>query len=125
MDGAGRHRRRRTRPSHHDLAVRTLRVAWPGRISGQDPLRHAQRIRWSRGKEAVGGDVHHRLEILSDPQSVARNGAVLVAEAARGAVGSHGTFQFAVSGGHTPWAMFAELASEMVPWDRVVIYQVD
>ncbi len=30
-----------------------------------------------------------------------------------------------MSGGHTPWAMFAELASESVPWAGVVIYQVD
>ena len=36
-----------------------------------------------------------------------------------------GSFHFAVSGGHTPWAMFAELAHEDVPWESVVIYQVD
>ena len=69
--------------------------------------------------------MQHRLEILSDPQSVARTGAAFVADAAQRAVESHGTFEFAVSGGHTPWAMFAELASETVPWESVVIYQVD
>jgi len=34
-------------------------------------------------------------------------------------------FHFAVSGGHTPWAMFAALASQEVAWDATVIYQVD
>ena len=32
------------------------------------------------------------------------------------AVADHARFTFAVSGGHTPWAMFAELANEDVPW---------
>ena len=36
-----------------------------------------------------------------------------------------GPFTFAVSGGRTPWEMFAELAAETVPWSNVVIYQVD
>ena len=31
---------------------------------------------------------------------------------------------FAVSGGHTPWAMVAHLA-ETMPWEKVTIYQVD
>jgi 6-phosphogluconolactonase len=40
-------------------------------------------------------------------------------------VAERGRFTFAVSGGHTPWAMFAELAGEDVPWEQVVLYQVD
>ncbi len=56
---------------------------------------------------------------------MARAGAAFVAQRARQAVEASGSFHFAVSGGHTPWAMFAELASETVPWERVVIYQVD
>ncbi len=48
-----------------------------------------------------------------------------MAERARSAVSDRGVFQFAVSGGHTPWAMFAALAGEEVPWDAIVIYQVD
>jgi 6-phosphogluconolactonase len=69
--------------------------------------------------------VHHDLETLPDAAEVARAGASFVAEQARQAVDSRGRFHFAVSGGHTPWAMFAELASETVPWEKVVIYQVD
>ena len=36
-----------------------------------------------------------------------------------------GRFTFAVSGGHTPWAMFADLMKEDVPWQAVQIFQVD
>jgi len=67
----------------------------------------------------------HELESVADPDAVARDGAAFVAERARAAVAASGSFHFAVSGGHTPWAMFAELASQTVPWDAVVIYQVD
>ena len=69
--------------------------------------------------------MHHELETLADPAAVAAAGAAFVAERARAAVAARGSFHFAVSGGHTPWAMFAELASQQVPWDAVVIYQVD
>ena len=69
--------------------------------------------------------MHHRLETVADPDAVARAGAAFVAERARQAVEARGSFHFAVSGGHTPWAMFAELASETVPWESVVVYQVD
>jgi 6-phosphogluconolactonase len=69
--------------------------------------------------------MHDELETLSDPAAVAAAGAAFVAERARAAVAATGSFHFAVSGGHTPWAMFAELASETVPWEAVVIYQVD
>ena len=69
--------------------------------------------------------MEHRLRVEPDPDAVARSGATTVARLARAAVEDHGTFSFAVSGGHTPWAMFAALADEDVPWDRVVLYQVD
>lgn len=48
-----------------------------------------------------------------------------MAEHARTAVAERGRFTFAVSGGRTPWAMFADLADEDMPWDRTAIYQVD
>lgn len=69
--------------------------------------------------------MRHELRSLADPDAVAEAGASFVAERARAAVASRGLFTFAVSGGHTPWAMFAKLAAETVPWDAVVIYQVD
>src|ERR1022692_4955764 len=82
-------------------------------------------------KQTLGSDMHHELQTLPDPDpdpdpdAVARAGAAFVAERARAAVAASGSFHFAVSGGHTPWAMFAELASQTVPWDETVIYQVD
>jgi len=69
--------------------------------------------------------MRHELETLPGPAAVAAAGAAFVAELARAAVAADGTFHFAVSGGHTPWAMFAELTQQQVPWDGVVIYQVD
>src|SRR5215472_11341139 len=69
--------------------------------------------------------MHHDLESGADPGAVAQAGAAFVAARARDAVAASGRFHFAVSGGHTPWAMFAELASPTVPCDAVVIYQVD
>ena len=69
--------------------------------------------------------MHHELDVLDDADEVAVAGARFVAGRAEMAVADHGAFTFAVSGGHTPWAMFRELRKEAVDWDRVVIYQVD
>ncbi len=66
-----------------------------------------------------------RIEILPDAEAVAKRAAAYVAERARGAVADHGRFTFAVSGGRTPWAMFAHLAAEDMPWGQTAIYQVD
>ena len=65
------------------------------------------------------------IEILPDAGAVARRAAEHVAERARLAVADTGRFTFAVSGGHTPWAMFAHLADEDMPWAQTAIYQVD
>ena len=62
--------------------------------------------------------------MLDDAQAVAERGAEIVADAAAAAVAERGRFTFAVSGGHTPWAMFAALYGRM-PWDKVTIFQVD
>ncbi len=64
------------------------------------------------------------VEVLPDAAAVARRGADVVADAAAAAIDDHGRFTFAVSGGHTPWAMFAELPRALA-WDRVTIFQVD
>src|ERR1700683_4399517 len=76
-------------------------------------------------EQTLGSDMHHELQTLADPDAVAQAGAAFVAERARAAVAARGSFHFAVRGGHTPWEMFAELASETVPWEATVIYQVD
>jgi len=65
------------------------------------------------------------LEVLADPEAVARRGAELLAERARGAVGERGSFDLALSGGRTPLAMLVHLRDHDVPWDAVTIWQVD
>ena len=65
-----------------------------------------------------------QIEILPDADAVARRGAELVAEHAAAAIAERGAFTFAVSGGRTPWTMFADLAGQ-VPWEKVTIFQVD
>jgi 6-phosphogluconolactonase len=72
----------------------------------------------------MSGPMPLEIEILPDARSVARRGAEVVAAAAAEAVAEHGRFEFAVSGGRTPWAMFADLAGRM-PWENVTIFQVD
>jgi 6-phosphogluconolactonase len=65
------------------------------------------------------------IEVLPDAAGVAGRAAELIAEHARTAVSARGQFTFAVSGGSTPWAMFAKLAHEDFPWNNTAIFQVD
>jgi 6-phosphogluconolactonase len=69
--------------------------------------------------------VEHEVQVWATPDAVARKAARYVAAQAQAAVAERGRFTFAVSGGHTPWAMFAALADEDVPWSDVELYQVD
>jgi 6-phosphogluconolactonase len=55
---------------------------------------------------------------------VARRGAEILGERAEVAIAARGSFTLAVSGGRTPWRMFALLAGRL-PWEGVTIYQVD
>ena len=64
------------------------------------------------------------IEVLPDAAAVAERGADVVAAAAAAAVEERGAFTLAVSGGRTPWAMFAALAGRL-PWEKVTIFQVD
>jgi len=65
------------------------------------------------------------IEVLPDDHAVALRAATFVAEHARAAVADHGRFTLAVSGGHTPWHVFAHLGDEDVPWSETDIFQVD
>jgi 6-phosphogluconolactonase len=68
----------------------------------------------------------NELVVVPDDGALAARAAAWVAAMARAAVRDHGSFRFAVSGGHTPWAMFATLTSaEDVPWGAAEIFQVD
>ena len=66
-----------------------------------------------------------RMDVQPDADGLATRAAELVAAQAASAVADQGRFTFAVSGGHTPWAMFAHLRDEQMPWEQVSIYQVD
>ena len=69
--------------------------------------------------------MQHELQVPGDAGAVAAAAAAYVARLAREAVARSGRFTFAVSGGHTPWAMFAELASQDMPWSGTELFQVD
>ncbi len=69
--------------------------------------------------------MQHELEVSPDAAAVAAKAADYVAALARKTVAERGRFTFAVSGGHTPWAMFRELAREVMPWADTDLYQVD
>ncbi|MDB5345682.1 MAG: 6-phosphogluconolactonase [Schlesneria sp.] len=66
-----------------------------------------------------------RMDVLSDPDSVAREAATIIANEARIAVSTRGSFVLAVSGGRTPWIMLQLLAKEDIPWEGMHIVQVD
>jgi len=64
------------------------------------------------------------VEVLPDADAVADRGAQIVTAAAALAVAERDRFTLAVSGGRTPWAMFAALHGRL-PWAKVSIFQVD
>jgi 6-phosphogluconolactonase len=65
------------------------------------------------------------VRVLSDPEKVAREAAVVIAGQARAAVAARGRFVFAISGGSTPWVMLRALTMEDAPWERMHVFQVD
>jgi 6-phosphogluconolactonase len=65
------------------------------------------------------------IEVLADPDSVARKAASIIVDEAWEAVAARGRFIMAVSGGHTPWIMLRQLADAGIPWPAVHIVQVD
>ena len=65
------------------------------------------------------------IEVLTDSRSVAERAASIIADYAREAITSCGSFIMAVSGGHTPWIMLRRLAAAQIPWSAVHVAQVD
>lgn len=62
---------------------------------------------------------------LEDDDAVALTAARHVVDVASRSIDDRGVFDFAVSGGRTPWQMFAHLAHLDMPWERTRIFQVD
>ncbi|MGC8470799.1 MAG: 6-phosphogluconolactonase [Acidimicrobiales bacterium] len=69
--------------------------------------------------------MHHELIVFDDLGALSRAAARFVVDLAHEAVVQDGTFHFAVSGGTTPWQMFAVLVTLDMPWERTVIWQAD
>ncbi len=121
LDVDRRDRGGHARPGSHDGALLALRVAQHGRLREPAPLRHAQAVR--RPRREVGL-MPLEIEVLRDADAVAERGAQIVASAAAVAIAARDRFTLAVSGGRTPWAMFAALYGRL-PWEKVTIFQVD
>jgi 6-phosphogluconolactonase len=65
------------------------------------------------------------VEVLNDPDAVAKRAAEVIAADAGEAIRARGRFLMAVSGGRTPWIMLRALADQQLPWHKVHIFQVD
>lgn len=65
------------------------------------------------------------LRITHDAAGAAAEAADWMAHQLRGAVRRRGAATLAASGGSTPAAMFAALATMDVPWESVTVFQVD
>lgn len=65
------------------------------------------------------------LQVADDAMGAARAAAEAIALAATGALEERGRFRLAISGGSTPLPMFEHLATLMVDWERVDLFQVD
>jgi len=66
-----------------------------------------------------------KIELFADAETVAQEGARIIAAEARAAVAARGRCIAAVSGGHTPWLMLRALADQDVPWNGLHLVQVD
>ncbi|MEZ5238733.1 MAG: 6-phosphogluconolactonase [Microthrixaceae bacterium] len=69
--------------------------------------------------------MNHELIVTDDAAELASVAARHVLAVATRCADERGRFSMAVSGGHTPWAMFAELSELAMPWERTTIHQVD
>jgi len=69
------------------------------------------------------------IEVLPDPEAVARRAADVLASAAQEAAAARGAFTLALSGGDAPRPLYALLARQLftqkIPWRRVYLYWSD
>lgn len=69
--------------------------------------------------------MHNDLIVFDDLDALSDAAARYVAGIAWASVEEDGAFQFAVSGGRSPWLMFRVLTTLEMPWERTVVWQVD
>jgi len=63
--------------------------------------------------------------IVADAEAAAAEAARVVRAAAARAIAARGRFNFAVSGGRSPWRMLEMLADDGLDWSRTALFQVD
>ena len=63
--------------------------------------------------------------VVADAEAAAVEAARIVELAAEAAIADRGRFNFAVSGGKTPWRMLELLADSGLNWTRTSLFQVD
>ena len=62
---------------------------------------------------------------VADAEEAAQEAARIVEMTAQAAIAERGIFNFAVSGGHTPWRMLEILSEGTLPWSKTSLFQVD
>lgn len=73
----------------------------------------------------VSGDVRVKWIVADDVATAEHAAAEYVAMRLREGTRERGRATIAISGGHTPWGMFEQLASQDVNWSAVHVFQVD
>jgi len=62
---------------------------------------------------------------VADAEEAAQEAARIIEMTAQAAVAERGQFDFAVSGGKTPWRTLEILSEGTLPWSRTSLFQVD
>ena len=64
-------------------------------------------------------------KVVEDPEQAAAEAARVIGVAGDVAIRERGKFEFAISGGKTPWRMLELLADGGLDWSKTLLYQVD
>ncbi|MEO3859155.1 6-phosphogluconolactonase [Acrocarpospora sp. B8E8] len=99
-------------------------LAWARPLLRRGAVGDASRIRWPRGEEGPRLNAPRP----ADPRRSGRRGRSRRRrgrESRRHCGRRPWRFTFAVSGGHTPWQMFAALVTRDLPWPNITIFQAD
>lgn len=64
-------------------------------------------------------------KVVGDPEQAAAEAARVIGIAGEAAIRERGRFNFAVSGGKTPWRMLEMLADGGLEWSKTLLFQVD
>jgi len=62
---------------------------------------------------------------VADAEAAAQEAARVIEMTAQAAIAERGKFDFAVSGGHTPWRMLEILSEGSLQWSKTSLFQVD